>query len=74
MLYYKKGNLFYKLDPEVKSYTEVFSATDQCRIMYMKDLANYSATETRINQANFDQSDATEFTQVLTVVLTRLGS
>ena len=74
MLYYKKNSLFYKLDPETKSYTEVFSATDQCRVMYIKDEANYTATEIRINQNAFLQSDATEFGQVLTVVLTRLGS
>jgi hypothetical protein len=57
MLYYAKNNeLFYKLDPVAKTFTEVYRSPLQKRIQVNFVEAVYDATLQRIQESNFVES------------------
>ena len=75
MLYYKKNNTtFYKLIPESKTFTEVFTSPEQCRIMNVQNEVLYSNTAGRVFQHQFEEATEAEFTTALQQALERLGA
>lgn len=74
MLYYKKSGVFIKLIPDTKTFTEVFTSPEQCRIMNVQNEVLYSNTAGRVFQHQFEEATEAEFTTALQQALERLGA
>jgi hypothetical protein len=74
MLYYKKSGVFIKLIPDTKTFTEVFTSPEQCRIMNVQNEVLYSNTAGRVFQHQFEEATEAEFTTALQEALERLGA
>ena len=74
MLYYKKSGVFVKLIPDTKTFTEVFTSPEQCRIMNVQNEVLYSNTAGRVFQHQFEEATETEFAGALQQALERLGA
>lgn len=69
MLYYHRNAvIFYQLNPDTKTYVEVFSTGTQSRIMKISETKLYEETVIRINSMGFEETTEEVFTTKLNEV------